>query len=438
MRQSTGPRTTLIRLSDSFYPMKSASLPRRRLLILMTLLVVFAGSAFAGSKYQVIHRFQQSGIIGNNPTDLIADSAGNLYGTTDTGGKYGFGSVYGLVAPQNGGAWTIMPLYSFRSAVVSLIPDQSGVLYGANQSGGHCGQACGTVFRLTPPKDPGGGWTESDLYVFGGWDGAEPGGLVWDQQGNLYGTTAYGGRGCSAIGCGTVFKLTPSGDGKAWTRTTLYFFKGVRGDRGEGDGEYPLGVTFDPKGNLYGVTLRGGQCDQGICYGAAFELEPPTKNGGHWTERVLYRFPSPRVPYDQLNSGVVLDKSGALYGSTDYFVYQLALEKGVWTENILSSEAYIYSGLVVDEAGNLYGTTSYNSEYTSGTVFKLSPPDKNGGTWTQTLLHVFASGRDGQAPVGGVTFGLDGALYGTTLLGGNNQCQIDDGVGCGIVFTVAP
>jgi hypothetical protein len=403
------------------------------------------GSAFAGSKYGVIHRFQQTGKAGINPTDLISDSAGNLYGTTNTGGKYGFGTVYELTPPSmDGGAWTTTLLYSFptgagvyeSAGAGSLILDQSGNLYGVATFGGHgCSIfGCGAVFELTPPKDPESGWTETNLYVFSGWDGFEPSGLALDQAGNLYGTTQYGGRGCKALGCGTAFELTPSTDGKTWKRTVLYFFKGVPGDQGDGDGASPFDLIFDQKGNLFGVTSGGGHCDQGGCLGTAFELKPPVKKGDSWTEDVLYRFQS-----DVPDSDVVLDSSGAIYGSTVSTVYQLMFTHGAWTENVLASGAYIFSGMIFDEAGNLYGTALWESQYTNGDVFKLSPPGATGGTWTQTVLHPFAGGSDGSSPDGGVTFGLDGELYGTTLRGGNSQCNIGGGnLGCGTIFRVAP
>jgi uncharacterized repeat protein (TIGR03803 family) len=446
LKQSPGPRKSSTSSSHSVHRIMSPGLPSKRLLILMTLLVVFSGHAFAGSKYQVIHRFQQSGSIGNTPIGLISDSAGNLYGTTNTGGKYGFGTVFELSPPGTaGGPWTTTLLYSFPtgSAVYqsagagSLILDQLGNLYGVSTWGGHgCSVfGCGYVFELTPPQEAGSGWTENTLYIFSGWDGYQPGGLALDQEGNVYGTTFGGGRGCMAVGCGTVFKLTPSTDGKAWKRTVLYFFKGVLGEQGNGDGAGPLGLILDPKGNLYGVTVNGGHCDQAGCYGTAFELKPPRNNsGGAWTESVLYRFGSG----EQLTSGVVREDSGSLYGSTLDSVYQLRLANGVWTENILVSGAYLYGGVIFDRAGNLYGMTLNSSQYTHGTVFKLSPPGKGHSRWTQTVLHAFAGGRDGSAPSQGVTFGLGGELYGTTLRGGNNMCPVDGDAGCGTVFTVVP
>jgi uncharacterized repeat protein (TIGR03803 family) len=89
---------------------------KKQSLIVVTLLAGFAGSAFAGSKYQVIHRFQQTGMLGTTPIDLISDGAGNLYGTTDSGGEYGYGTVFELSPPGSGGDfWTKTLLYSFRT-----------------------------------------------------------------------------------------------------------------------------------------------------------------------------------------------------------------------------------------------------------------------------------------------------------------------------------
>jgi uncharacterized repeat protein (TIGR03803 family) len=402
---------------------------------------VLTGSALAQSKYQILHSFHLSGNVGVGPGDMISDNAGNLYGTTGSGGKYGFGTVYELKPPATSGRpWTATTIYGFpigdpyiKSAVAGwLILDQSGNLYGVTAYGGQgCnGRGCGTVFRLAPPKGPGSGWTETTLYSFSAWDGWQPGGLALDTQGNLYGTTYGGGRGCSALGCGTVFKLTPATHKKAWTRTVIHFFKGVPSHRGNGDGAGPFDVIFDQKGDLYGVTASGGQCDGAGCYGAAFELKPPTRKGYSWTESVLYRFGRSEIG-DQLNSGVVLDKSGALYGGTQNTLYQLAFANGVWSKNVLISGNYNnYNGVILDGAGKLYGTTLNGGQYNNGAVFKLSPPGKGDGTWTQTVLHAFAGGRDGSFPDSGVTFGLDDELYGTTGGGG--------ALGYGTVFRVGP
>jgi len=158
---------------------------------------------------------------------------------------------------------------------------------------------------------------EQVLYAFqGGNDGAYPGGLIFDSSGNLYGETSYGGAGmCTQNGyppgCGTVFELSPNGNG-GWTKAILYSFQGGS------DGEYPsLGLIFDQAGNLYGTTAQGGgntSCTNGC--GTVFELSP-NGNGG-WTETLLYIFGTNGGASDgAYPEGVIFDKSGNLYGSTE-------------------------------------------------------------------------------------------------------------------------
>ena len=197
-------------------------------------------------------------------------------------------------------------------------------------------------------------------------------------------------------------------------------------------------MVFDGKGNLYGATSSGGICQQGICYGTIFELKPPT-HGTMWKESILYRF----EPNEGLVSGVVFDRSGALYGATLSSVYQLAQNNGVWTYTDLqdfnggANGYYLLGGVIPDEAGNVYGTTAGGGTG-DGIVFELSPP-RDGGTWTETVLHDFSGSPDGDEPTGDLVFGKDGFLYGTTLSGGIKQkCGMYDLQGCGAVFRVAP
>jgi len=151
-------------------------------------------------------------------------------------------------------------LYSFRggsdgsSPQGALVADKAGNLYGTTAEGGssNCVSGCGIVFQLSPPATSGGSWTETVLYRFlGGTDGAAPGSdLIFDAAGNLYGTTMGGG---DASSDGTVFQLTPPAQGGPWTETVLYRFAGGA------DGKAPLsGLVFDKVGNLYGTTLFGG------------------------------------------------------------------------------------------------------------------------------------------------------------------------------------
>jgi len=343
-------------------------------------------SGAAASTFKVLHTFSWA----NGPEgSLVFDTAGNLYGATVVGGAYGNGVVYRL-APNSNGSWTVSILYSFK----------------------------------------------------GGTDGANPsGGLTFDAVGNLYGTTPYGGGGGICGGCGIVFKLAPHPDG-TWTESVLHRFSGA-------DGTYPFaGLTLDAAGNLYGTTVSGGGCSfRGlVTCGVVYKLAP--NPDGSWTESVLHSFSGPDGVAPA--SGVTLDASGNLYGTTDWgggcvhelgcgVVYKLAPSlDGSWTESVLHSfsgtdGAYPFAGLTLDAAGNLYGTTadggacSLGGVFGCGVVFRLAPnPD---GSWTESVLHSF-HGTDGDAPHYGLTFDEAGNLYGTTAYGGS--------FGYGVVFKLTP
>jgi uncharacterized repeat protein (TIGR03803 family) len=141
---------------------------------------------------------------------LTFDRRGNLYSTIN-GAPFGYGSVFELVHSATG--WKEEILYTFKGGndgaspgFGSLIFDKAGNLYGTTASGGSSGN--GTVFKLTPNSN--GSWSESVVYSFhGGRDGAWPqAGLVFDGHGDFYGTTYYGGGGGCSGGCGTVFEIT--------------------------------------------------------------------------------------------------------------------------------------------------------------------------------------------------------------------------------------
>jgi len=277
---------------------------------------------------------------------------------------------------------------------------------------------CFMMFFLVSPLSAT--WKEAVLYSFqGGTDGATPvGGVVFDTEGNLYGATQYGGSdNCAPMAaCGTIYQLAPQKDG-SWKETVLYVFKG----KAFNDGEYPEGgVIADSGGNLYGTAAYGGtgNCvlagSIGGC-GAVFELSPPKRKGGAWTETILYSFPTAEqgyVPWGDL----VFDKSGNLYGATIF--------------------------------GGGKGTTCDPFYQYCGTVFELSPPENKGGKWTEKVLHRFAGSPDGEPsgdganPNGGLVLDSRGVVYGTTYYGGNNQKGTCEGgawgTGCGTVFALQP
>ena len=205
------------------------------------------------------------------PYGLVRDASNNLYGTTNAGGAYANGTVFEL--SHKGQSWTETVLHSFDNngtdgygPEAGVILDTSGNLYGTTVYGGAftsacSGSSCGTVFELSPG---GQGWTETVLHSFNddGTDGWWPyAGLLLDASGNLYGTTGYGGSG--AGGYGTVFELSPTKGG--WTERILHNFN----DNGQ-DGLLPMaGLVFDKSGNLYSTTYSGG-----AGYGTVFEVIP--------------------------------------------------------------------------------------------------------------------------------------------------------------------
>jgi hypothetical protein len=203
---------------------------------------------------------------GCNPTALVFDKAGALYGVAAFGGTSNNGSFFRLTPPQQGQTqWTETTLYSFAggndtSFPMSLTVTKNGVMYGVSDYSGSAGN--GTVFALIPPKKGQTAWTEQVLWRFtGGSDGDQPNPLlIIDKAGSLYGTAEGGGTSTSNCdnqgytGCGTVFKLSPPAGGQgAWSETTLYTFTGVS------DGGVPqAGLTADKSGVLYGTTYGGG------------------------------------------------------------------------------------------------------------------------------------------------------------------------------------
>ena len=242
----------------------------------------------------VLHTFNYAD--GANPYDpVILDAAGNLYGTTFSGGYYGDGTVFKL---DTAGNETVLHSFSGHTDGANpysgLIGDSAGNLYGTTEYGGDLSgcsrKGCGVVFKLSPA---GKGTV---LYVFtGGSDGANPRApVIRDAAGNLYGTTWAGGL--LPENNGTVFKLDTAG-----SETVLYTFPG--GAALEGVNPW-AGLTMDSAGNLYGTTNHAG----GACFcGTVFELD----TAGKYT--VLHTFDGSDGQYPE--APVILLK-GALYGIT--------------------------------------------------------------------------------------------------------------------------
>lgn len=235
-----------------------------------------------------------------------------------------------------------------------------------------------------------------------------------------------------------VFALSPpTHSGLPWTETVVYNF---------GSGGVSS-LILGSNGRLYGATHGGGRFKSG----SIFELTP--RSDGSWTEGDLYSFPHNGGAL-YLPSGLTLGTDGVLYGVTQaggpagsnggtiFSLSPPAGNKGSWTEALLYSFEGVASGfqpvgnLALDSSGALYGTTVAGD----GGVFQLSPPTVGGGAWTENLLYSFQGGSDGSQPAAGLVFDADGSLYGTTQFGGNFACSYN-GVqdGCGTAFKlIAP
>jgi uncharacterized repeat protein (TIGR03803 family) len=382
--------------------------------------------------YTVLFNF--AGLGGSLPNaGVIADAAGNLYGTTFQGGTHGYGTVYEL--PATGGETV---LYSFTGGsdgalpYAPLIRDAGGNLYGTAGQGGTfnstCPYGCGVVFKLTPERK------EKVLYSFtGGSDGNEPvSNLVRDAAGNLYGSTAFGGITDSCVGyggtglngCGVVFKV-----GKAQSEAVLYSFTGGSDGATPGDG-----LIQDAAGDIYGTTHNGGDISSCSGFGCGVVYKLATSG----SETVLYTFTGESDGANP-DSGVIQDAAGNFYGTTANggdFSCGVGYGCGVVFELPSGgNETVLYTftgpdgaspaGAVVrDGLGNLYGTAAQGGTNNSGAIFKLSSAGK------ETVLHSF-SGADGALPLAGL-LAYKGVLYGTTYDGGSG------GEGDGVLFKITP
>jgi uncharacterized repeat protein (TIGR03803 family) len=372
----------------------------------------------SGWTYTVLYGFPASD--GHEPlAGPTFDSAGNLYGTTSSGGSTAAGTVYEL-SPAGKGVWTEKLLYTFRGGNDGAYPrsniviDSSGNLFGTTYGGGSS-VGYGTVFELSPN---GTGWKETILHAFqsNGIDGTLPlVGLTRDASGNLFGTTNTGGT----YGFGTVFKMTQSSSG-TWSESVLYSFTGGA------DGSQPWApITIDSAGNLYGSTVYGGAHS----IGAIFVLSP--KSDGSYTESVLYSFTGSSGG-DNPSGNLTLDAAGNLYGVAANVAFELSpSSSGSWTETVLytfgkNGDVSSPGGLAFDASGNLWGAAAGGGASKDGGVFELSP---SGGQWKESQLIVF-SGLLGIGPTGNVLFDGAGNLYGVANRGGKT--------GDGVVFEITP
>jgi uncharacterized repeat protein (TIGR03803 family) len=270
---------------------------------------------------KVLYSFTGFAGDGANPLygALYRDSAGNLYGTTEGGGGDLAGTVFELVNdPAAPGTYAEKVLHSFANfdlygpgdGVIpfsALTADNAGNLYGTTHSGGAYGY--GTVYELV---NSSGGYVERILYSFsGGSDGAYPtGSVTLDSAGNLYGTTSEGGtlikEGTAGASTVTVFELENSkASPGTYTMRILYSFTG-------GPSESPLvDLMADAAGNLFGTTSEGGT--HGYYWGTVFEL---ANASGSYVFNTLYNFGSTSADGENPQGRLLEDSAGNLYGTT--------------------------------------------------------------------------------------------------------------------------
>jgi uncharacterized repeat protein (TIGR03803 family) len=316
--------------TDSFWAAAGRVVAVAMAALIATLMVVPGARA----EEKILYQFT-GGADGSSPRySLIFDRSGNLYGTTFWGGAYGAGTIFTLT--QNvGGSWDESVLYSFTGGADGGYPDWGGLgfdsagnLYGVTYGGGRYG--LGTVYKLTRNAD--GTWTESVLHQFtGGKDGAQPRTKpVFDAQGNLYAAAAYGG----AYGCGTVFEMMP-GPNNLWTYRVLHQFAHKPACSPW------VGLVSDKAGNLYGTardTVLGCSSPPLEC-GTVFKLTPGQNNV--WTYSMIHQFSGGKGGSDPV-FGLVCDDAGNLYGTAARggensagVLYELTPTEDKWTFQVL-------------------------------------------------------------------------------------------------------
>ena len=382
---------------------------------MVSLFCAIAGVASHAQSFKTIFGFDHTN--GSDPTAPAQGFDGRLYGTTQYGGANDWGTAYRTTISGNlVTTSTFCENCADGGAPGALALGQNGSFYGGTISGGSLGY--GTIIRVT------GAGAVSTLYDFGQPYGPifMSSGLVQVPNGNFYATSPYGGTNCvNTAGCGTVFKMTPSG-----AVTTVYNFCSLPSGLNCLDGSSPASLILGANGNLYGTTADGGA----FSGGTVFEI---TQAGALTT---LYSFCSQtNCPDGSDPLALIQGADGSLYGVT-YFggegsntigdsngtVFKLTPQGALTTLHSFCSQTNCTDGsgpstLMQASDGNLYGTTYYGGNPKCvpggcGSIFELTPAGE------LTTLHNFVSKTDGFIATGLMQH-TNGNFYGTTWEGGN-------------------
>src|SRR5215471_7269916 len=356
-------------------------------------LVTMLSFSASAQTFTVLHVFNGTPDGKFPAASLVQDAAGNLYGTTESGGADD-GTVFKV---SKAGHESV--LFSFNRTdgtfpTSNLILDKAGNLLGTALGG----PGAGVLFRISKNGE------QQIIHCFEGGQGADAavpsGGVISDDAGNLYGATQSGGLG-DFPGFGTLYKVDPTGQ-----FTVIYKF------RGKADGANPQGsLVRDADGNLYGAAPATDT--NGTVRGTIFKLAPDG------TFSVLHRFTGGKDGSAPQGS-LLLDKAGNLFGSVGnggdsghgllFEITKAGKFKRLYSFTGGKDGAVPNGGLVQDADGNLYGTAQIGpGKFVLGTVFKLSPAH------SLTVLHTFKGLKDGAVPLAGLIRDSSGTLYGTTV-----------------------
>jgi len=415
--------------------------PSRILLAAAAAMLIGLAPMGTASAYtqKTLHSFcaNNNCVDGDDPlAGLLMDASGNLYGTTETGGKYDKGAVFKLVPNANKTKYTEHVLHSFCAqagcaggsypSYGSLITDVDGNIYGTAGGGGKFGG--GVVFKLKPLAN---GWGYGVIHSFchntNCTDGSEPdyglayagqaAGAFWDETSPLFGTTTVGG----ANNMGAVYKLAPTGSG--WSFQVIHSYSsGFHG----GD------LLVDSSGNLFGTTLLGGANSGGTIY---------RLTAGTWGETTLHNFCAEANCADgwEPSGRLLMDAAGNLFGTTGGGGAGAHCTAdhgcGVVFERTANGKFKVLydfcsrsncrdgldpsAGVIMDASGNLLGTSYEGGTGSGGTAFSLS----RSNNWAETVLYNFCSAlncADGAGPVAPLIMDASGNLFGTGATGGAN------------------